>query len=71
MEKLTFGYQLRIGGMITVAFSVVAGLLTLFVLPAPCSAVSGIQLFFLFFLNLLGLCAFIFGLFLSRSEAKN
>lgn len=55
------GSTLRIGGAVTVAFSLVAGLLVLFVIPGACSFVSGLLLIFLGFLFIIGGLAFFLG----------
>ena len=61
---------LLIGGAVTMVFSMVSGLLTLF-LPATCTFVGGLQLLILGFLFIIGLFAFLFGLVLARQEKNN
>ena len=55
------GSTLRLGGAFTTVFSVVAGLLVLFVIPVACTFVSGIQLIILGFLFVIGLLVFLLG----------
>ncbi len=59
---------LRIGGAFTAVFSLVVGLLVLFVIPGACSFVGGLQLIILGFLFIGGVFAFLIGLVLSRKK---
>ena len=52
---------LRIGGAFTAVFSLVMGLLVLFVIPGACSFVGGLQLLLLGFLFVIGVLAFFLG----------
>ncbi len=61
---------LRIGGAFTAVFSLVVGLLVLFVIPGACNFVSGLQLIFLGFLFIIGALAFFLGAVLSRQKRK-
>ena len=69
VEEYTVSTVLRTGGMFTVAFSVVIGMLVVFVLPVACSIFGGLELLFLGILNLLGIVAFITGLVLSKKQS--
>lgn len=52
---------LRLGGAFVAAFSLVMGLLVLFVIPGACSFVSGLQLLILGFLLIIGMLTFFLG----------
>ncbi len=52
---------LRIGGALTAVFSLVMGLLVLFVIPGACTFVSGLLLVVLGFLFIIGVLAFFLG----------
>ncbi len=62
------GSLLRIGGAFTAVFSLVVGLLVLFVIPGACTFVSGLQLIFLGFLFVIGVLAFFLGNALLRKK---
>lgn len=70
MQNYTPSDILRIGGIFTIAFSVITGLLVAFVLPTACSIVGGLGLVFLGFLLFIGLLAFASGLILQRRNRK-
>ncbi len=55
------GSVLRIGGAFTALFSLVVGVLVLFVIPGACTFVSGLQLIVLGFLFVAGVLAFLLG----------
>ena len=57
---------LRTAGAFTAVFSLVVGLLVLFVIPGACSFVGGLQLVLLGFLFLAGVFAFLLGTTVSR-----
>ncbi len=59
---------LRVGGAFTAVFSLVVGLLVLFVIPGACTFVSGLQLLILGFLFIVGVLAFFLGNVLSRKK---
>ncbi len=61
---------LRIGGAFTAVFSLVVGLLVLFVIPGACSFVSGLQLIILGFLFVVGTFAFFLGNALLRKKTE-
>ncbi len=61
---------LRIGGAFTAAFSLVVGMLVLFVIPAACSFVSGFELLLLGGLFIIGVLIFLIGLVLQRIKTK-
>ena len=61
---------LRLGGAITAIFSLVMGLLVLFVIPSACTFVGSLQLVILALLFIGGLLVFLFGLFLSHRKVK-
>ncbi len=52
---------LRLSGAFIAVFSLVIGLLVLFVIPGACTFVSGIQLILLGFLFIIGVLAFLLG----------
>ena len=64
------GTILLIGGAFTVVFSLVVGLLVLFVIPVACIFVSGLQLLFLGFLFIIGVIGFFLGNALSRKKIR-
>ena len=70
MQEYTTSDILRIGGIFTVSFSVIAGLLVAFVLPTACSAVGGLELVFLCFLLFAGGLALAAGLILQRLNRR-
>ena len=60
-QKSVGSSLLRIGGAFTVVFSLVVGLLVLFVIPGACSFVSGLELIILGFLFIVGVATFFLG----------
>ena len=62
--------MLRIGGGVVAAFSVVMGMLILFVIPSACSFVVSLQLLILSFLFVLGSIAFLAGTAFSWKRRK-
>ncbi len=59
---------LRTGGAFTAVFSLVVGLLVLFVIPGACSFVSGLELIILGFLFIVGVASFFLGNALLRRK---
>lgn len=53
---------LTIGGAFTAIFSLVMGVLVLFVIPGACRFLSGLQLLILGFVFIIGLLIFLLGL---------
>ena len=62
----SIGSTLRVGGGFTAVFSLVVGLLVLFVIPGACSFLGGIQLIILAFLLIVGVIAFSCGQFVLK-----
>lgn len=58
---VTWFHFVRLLGGVLAAFSLVMGLLIVFVIPGGCSFVGGIQLFMLGFLFIIGLLCFFLG----------
>ncbi len=56
-------------GAVTTIFSLVAGLLVLFVIPGACSFLGGLELVMLAFLFVFGVAAFALGKFLGRRKS--
>jgi len=69
-QSLTNVSLLRLVGGFLAVFSVVVGVLILFVIPSACSFVGSIQLVMLGFLFVGGVTSFIFGQAMSRRKAK-
>jgi hypothetical protein len=67
-QKSVGSSLLRIGGAFTVVFSLVVGLLVLFVIPGACSFVSGLELIILGFLFIVGVVTFFLGNALLRRK---
>ncbi len=67
-QKSVGSSLLRIGGAFTVVFSLVVGLLVLFVIPGACSFVSGLELIILGFLFIVGVATFFLGNALLRRK---
>ncbi len=61
---------LRIAGAFIAIFSVVVGMLVLFVIPSACTYLGGLELFILTALFVLGVSAFLVGTVLSRKRRK-
>ena len=59
---------LRTGGAFTAVFSLVMGLLVLFVIPSACSFLSGLELIILGFLFIVGVASFFLGNALLRRK---
>ena len=60
-QNLTGNSMLRIGGAVVAVFSLVMGVLILYVIPGACSFVGSIQLLILGFLFIAGALAFLIG----------
>jgi len=67
-QKSVGSSLLCIGGAFTVVFSLVVGLLVLFVIPGACSFVSGLELIILGFLFIVGVATFFLGNALLRRK---
>jgi hypothetical protein len=63
---IDMGRVLRVGGAFTAIFSLIIGLLVLFVIPTACSFVGSFQLIILGFLFIVGWLAFFLGKTLLR-----
>ncbi len=66
----TSGSVLRIAGAFIAVFSLVVGLLVLFVIPGACTFLSGLQLIILTFLFVVGILIFFFGNTLLRKKRR-
>ncbi len=69
-QNLAGNNLLRIGGAFTAVFSLVVGLLVLYVIPSACSFFTSLELLILGFLFIGGVLTFLVGLLLSRRKAK-
>ena len=69
-QNLAGSSLLHIGGAFTAVFSLVVGLLVLFVIPSACTFVSGLQLIILGFLFVVGVVAFFLGNALLRKKRE-
>ncbi len=67
-QNPTSSSVLRIGGAFTAVFSLVVGLLVLFVIPGACTFVGSLQLLILGFLFVIGVLAFLLGNALLRRK---
>jgi hypothetical protein len=70
-QRNTFSHGLTVAGAVMVAFSVVMGILVLFVISNVCPSVSGLQLIFLSLLFVIGVIAFLLGIALGRKKRKS
>lgn len=61
---------LRIAGAFTAIFSLVMGMLVLFVIPSACTFLGGLELLILTALFVFGVSAFLVGTILSRKSRK-
>jgi predicted membrane channel-forming protein YqfA (hemolysin III family) len=68
-RDITYSELLRITGGFVAVFSLVMGLLVLFVLPASCSFLGGLELLILIMLFLMGGVGYLVGEFLVRRKS--
>ena len=70
MEDMTWGRRLHVAGMFLTVFCALATMLIVFVLPAACSFVFGMQLVLLAFLFMTGIVMILVGFLLAKRESN-